>query len=142
MATPFSDVYDVFLSKIDDPDLLSMSQTDLEDTMQVWLMSSITMFPKCKKNLQDFDLTLFQFNSDLDLFEKDILASWMKYDYLNKQVYRKYLLTQSMSTKDNAIYSQAQHLKSLSDLRSSTYEETMRKVNHYLYNNLDYGTFA
>lgn len=141
MATPFSDVYDVFLTKIDDPTLLSMAQSDLEDTMMNWLTFSITMFPKCKNNLQDMDKTLYQFNSDLDIFEIEILATWMKYDYLDKFVFRRYQLAQGMSSKDYALYSQAQHLAQLQKLRESTYREANKKMTDYLYNNLDYGTF-
>lgn len=142
MATPFSDVYDSFLTKIDDPTLLSMAQDDLEDTMYNWLIFAITMFPKCKNNLQDMDMTNYQFNADLDIFEKEILATWMKYDYLDKFVFRRYQLAQAMSSKDYALYSQAQHLAQLLNLKEQTYREANKKMTDYLYNNLDYGTLS
>lgn len=138
MATPFSSIYDSFLTKIDDPSLLSMAQVDLEDIMYNWLITAITHFKKCKKDITDFDSTNRTFNVDLDIFEQDILSEWMKYSYLDKKIYRENLLKQSLSNKDYAMYSQANHLKELLDLKEITYKEAVKKVTNYLYDNVDY----
>lgn len=139
MATPFSDVYDSFLSKIDDTTLLSLSTQDLEDMMYNWLVTAITLFPKCKIDLNDSDKTLQQFNQDLSISEIEILSTWMKYSYLDKQVYKETLLKQSLSSKDYAMYSQANHLQQLMNLKEMTYKEANKKVIDYLYLNTYYG---
>jgi hypothetical protein len=139
MATPFSDVYDSFLTKIDDTSLLSLPQQDLEDIMFNWLISSMTLFPKCTKNLSDYDKVLKQFNQDLDIVEIEILSTWMKYNYLDKQVYKETLLKQSMSNSEYAMYSQANHLQQLINLKELSYREATKKVTDYLFNHTDFG---
>jgi hypothetical protein len=139
MATPFSDIYDSFLTKIDDTTLLSLPTEDLEDIMFNWLISSVTLFQKCTKNLSDYDKNLQQFNQDLDITEIEILSTWMKYNYLDKQVYKETLLKQSLSSKDYAMYSQANHLQQLINLKELTYREANKKVMDYLFNHTDFG---
>jgi hypothetical protein len=142
MATPFSNIYDSFLTKIDDISLLSLTTENLESFMKNWLISSITLFPKCKKDLNDYDEVLQQFNVDLNIVETEILSTWMKYSYLDKKVYRETLLKQSNSSKDNAMYSQANHLQQLINLKELTYKEATKKVTDYMFNNTDFGDFG
>jgi pyruvate-formate lyase-activating enzyme len=142
MATPFSEVYDSFLTKIDDASLLSLTTENVESIMKNWLVSAITLFPKCKKDLNDIDEVLQQFNVDLNITEIEILSTWMKYSYLDKKVYRETLLKQSNSSKDNAMYSQANHLQQLINLKELTYREATKKVTDYMFNNTDFGDFG
>jgi hypothetical protein len=142
MATPFSEVYDSFLTKIDDASLLSLTTENVESIMKNWLVSAITLFPKCKKDLNDIDEVLQQFNVDLNITETEILSTWMKYSYLDKKVYRETLLKQSNSSKDNAMYSQANHLQQLINLKELTYREATKKVTDYMFNNTDFGDFG
>jgi hypothetical protein len=142
MATPFSTVYDSFLTKIDDTSLLSLTTENLESMMKNWLFSAITLFPKCKKNLNDYDEVIQQFNVDLNLTEIEILSTWMKYSYLDKKVYRETLLKQRNSSKDDSSYSQANHLQQLINLKELTYREATKKATDYLFNNTDFGDFG
>jgi hypothetical protein len=142
MTTPFCDIYDSFLTKIDDPDLINLLPDDMESIMMNWLKSAITLFPKCKKDLNDYDDVLQQFNQDLNLSEIEILSTWMKYEYLDKKIYRETLLEQSISTKDYAMYSQANHLQQLINLKDITYREATKKVTDYMFNNTDFGDFG
>jgi hypothetical protein len=139
MATPFSEVYDSFLTKIDDVSLLTLTTVNLESMMKNWLISAITLFPKCKKDLSQNDKVIQEFTQDLNDTEIEILATWMKYSYLDKKVYRETLLKQSNSSKDNAMYSQANHLQQLINLKELTYREATKKVTDYLFNNTDFG---
>lgn len=139
MATPFSDIYDSFLTKIDDTTILSLPTTNSEEIMMNWLISATTLFPKCKKDLNNFDKVTQQFSDDLNYTEIEILSTWMKYEYLDKKIYKETLLKQSISSKDYAMYSQANHLQQLINLKEITYREGNKKVMDYLYNNTDFG---
>lgn len=116
-----------------------MDNDSAEEIMMNWLITAITLFPKCKKDLNSFDRTTQEFADDLSNTEIEILATWMKYSYLDKQVYKESLLKQSLSSKDYAMYSQANHLDKLITLKELTYREATKKVTDYMYNNANYG---
>lgn len=132
MSTPFTDIFDLFLSKITDSQMLSMSQTDLEDQMYNFLISSIPRFRTCKQSL-DYDSVNRTFNVDLTIDEKEILSQWMLYNYLDQNIFRIELLKQSLSSKDYALYSQAQHIKELLDLRKNIYDDVNQMIIDYGY---------
>jgi hypothetical protein len=137
MATPFQTVFQRFLNKITDSDLAALPQTNLESIMTDYLQSSIVRFRKCKQNLENYNLTSMQFNIDLTLTEIEILAFWMKFEWLDQQINRIELLRQSLSSKDYAMYSQANHLNSLISLREITSTDVYKLMKYYSYDNND-----
>jgi hypothetical protein len=137
MATPFSSVFKKFLNKVTDSDLASLPTENLESIMADYLQSGIVRFRKCKQNIKDFDLTLQQFNIDLSMEEIEILAFWMKFEWLDQQINRIELLRQSLSSKDYAMYSQANHLNSLLALRDITNKDVSTLMKYYSYDNND-----
>jgi hypothetical protein len=137
MATPFNILFQRFLNKITDSDLASLPTSNLESIMADFLQSSIVRFRKCKQNIKDFDLTLQKFNVDLSMEEIEILANWMKFEWLDQQINRIELLKQSLSSKDYAMYSQANHLNSLLVLREVTLKDVHTLMKYYSYDNND-----
>lgn len=135
--TPFSTVFQRFLNKITDSNLASLLPDTLDSIMGDYLQSSIVRFRKCKNNIQDFDLTLQQFNVDLSLEEIEILALWMLNEWTNQQIYSIELLKQSLSSKDYAMYSQANHLSAMLSLREVTLRDVHSLMNYYSYDNND-----
>lgn len=137
MATPFSTVFQRFLNKITDSQLASLPTANLESIMTDYLQSSIVRFRKCKQDIKTFDLTNQQFNVDLSLEEIEILSLWMVYEYHNQNIMRIELLKQSLSNKDYAMYSQANHLDSLMSLRNAISSDAYKMMNFYSYDNND-----
>jgi hypothetical protein len=137
MATPFQTVFQRFLNKITDSDLAALPQTNLESIMTDYLQSSIVHFRNCKQKLENYNLTSMQFNIDLTLTEIEILALWMKFQWLDQQINRIELLRQSLSSKDYAMYSQANHLNSLISLREITSTDVYKLMKYYSYDNND-----
>jgi hypothetical protein len=137
MGTPFANIFQRFLNKITDSDLASLPTGNLESIMSDFLQSSIVRFRKCKQNIKDFDLTLQKFNVDLSMEEIEILANWMKFEWLDQQINRIELLKQSLSSKDYAMYSQANHLSSLLGLREVTLKDVNTLMKYYSYDNND-----
>jgi hypothetical protein len=137
MSTSFQTVFQRFLNKITDSDLASLPTENLESIMIDYLQSSIVRFRKCKKDLKNFDLVLQQFNVDLSLEEIEILGNTMKLEWLDQQINRIELLRQSLSSKDYAMYSQANHLNSLISLRDIVSNDVYKLMKYYSYDNND-----
>ena len=135
--TSFDTVFKKFLNKVTDSDLASLLPDTIDSIMITFLQSAIVRFRKCKQNLEDYDLVLKQFNIDLTLTEIEILSNWMKLEWLDQQVNRIELLRQSLSSKDYAMYSQANHLSSLISLKDSTLRDVQTLMKYYSYDNND-----
>lgn len=133
MATPFTDVFDLFLTKITDSQFLSMDQTDMEDYMTNYLMSSIPHFRQCQKNLYDYNSSTRTFNDDLSIDDKEILATWMLYEYLGQNVFRIELMKQGLSQKDFKRTTQAKQLEALETLRKDVFLEASQMIIDYNY---------
>ena len=132
--TSFDVVFQRFLNKITDPDLTSLLPNTLDSILTDFLQSAIVHFRKCQKDLNNFDLNLKTFNIDLSLDEIEILSSLMVIEWTNQQIHRTELLRQSLSSKDYAMYSQANHLDKMLLLRKQLYTETNQMIVDYTYN--------
>jgi hypothetical protein len=133
MSTSFSNIKKRFFNKITDPDLASLLPDTIDSIVNEFLISATTRFQKCKKDINDYDLTLQQFNVDLNQVEVEILANWMTYEWTNQQTLRAELLKQSLSSKDYSMYSQANHLDKMLLLKQQIYNETNQMITDYSY---------
>lgn len=133
MATSFSLVIKRFLNKINDPDLLSILPENLDSILTDFLISATVRFPQCKKDLNDMDIDAQQFNVDLNNTEIEIISKWMVFEWIDQQINRVELFRQSLSSKDYAMYSQANHLDKMLLLRQQLYSETNQMVTDYSY---------
>ena len=135
MATPFSSVYSRFLPKISDFTLVKLTQDELEDNLETYLLSAIVNFRRCKKNLSDRDEVLKEFKQTLTDAEQEILSQLMVVEYLTPKLVTADLLQQTMSSRDFNIYSQANHIRELKELRKEMRREVDRMLNYYSYDN-------
>ena len=133
MATPFSDVYTLFLSNITDYSLGELDDYSLEENMKNWLINGIVNYPNPKSNLSSFDLERSEFTDDLDLTEKVILAKLMVIEYINPYIIDETLLKQKLSLKDYSNYSPANHLKELRQIKWSLHTEVSRIISRQSY---------
>jgi hypothetical protein len=137
MATPYTDIYDFFLTKVSDYSFLTLTQVDLEDQLYKYLRSSIVSFSKPKVDLKDRDETLKQFNIDLNDDEKELLATWMLYHFIKPKVVSSENFRQMMSDSDFKIFSQANHLQALSILMKTLKKEAELMNTKYSYKDRD-----
>ena len=127
--TPYEDCYDVFLSSINDAEILYPLQGETEeeyqdriDTLLFTLFKlAVTRFPNSKTNLKrDDDLKLFE--NDLRELEVEIIGLLMLKEYYRKQKNFLVSLKHSFSDKDwkshdksNAMNQYRQLLKEISE---------------------------
>lgn len=134
MATPFQDVYTMFLSQITDYELAVMEETSLDENLQLWMMSAIGFFPNCRHDLNDFDDAAKLFNNDLTINEKQILSKYMVYVYLDTHLIKEDLMKQSLNSKDYRMYSPANQIKAVRELKESIGSEANLLKSLYSYN--------
>lgn len=134
METPFSNIYDLFLSQIKDYELAQMDDTVLEANLQLWLMGAIPYFQFCKKDLESHDKTTKQFNEALTSTEQFILAKYMVYSYVSTFLLREENLSQALNSKDYRMYSPANQLKALQALCEHIKNEGSTLQSQYSWN--------
>jgi hypothetical protein len=141
MATPFQDIYTIFLSKIKDYSLLSITNEELEENLWTWLSSGFVNFRKCKVDLYDCDLVTKQFNSTLSGEEKEIVARLMLVEYLTPHIVKDSLLNEKLNSKDYQTYSPANQIKEIRELRNMLTSEVQNMMILYTFTNGKIGEF-
>lgn len=133
MATPLSEVYDFFLTKVTDYSFLSLNETgDLEPVLYKHLRSAIVRFTSTTKDLT-VDTKAQEFAATLDDFEKEILATLMSISYVSTKITHIKNLEQVLSDKEYKIYSTANHLAQLVALRKDMNLEASNLMISYSY---------
>lgn len=139
MATPYDDIFGMFLNDIKDKKLVTLlSPYDLGDTLEDYLGESADIrFKRCVKDLSDRDDILKQFNVDLTNEEKRILAKGMRLKWLTSNfVANEQLLNARLTTKDYNVFSPANQLKTLLELEKRFESELKNLITKYLYDNM------
>jgi len=133
MATPYSNVYNLFLAKISDYSFANMTQEELESIMHDYLKVAAGYFDYyCSQNL-DMDDTNQQFLSTLTSEEENILSLLMVVEYLKSQLLSAEKLRMFLSDKDYKIYSQANHIRELKELYDSLRNEAEGLISRYTF---------
>lgn len=138
MATPYSDIAQVFLRKITDYDLPKFSDIEKEEIVYGYLDSACANFyKKCKVNLLDKNKELKQFNEDLEDSIIEILSELMIVEWLKPKVLSTENLRNCMSTKDYSLYSPANLLKEIRETFNLCKKESKILINNYTFENAD-----
>ena len=123
-STPFSAVYDKFLSKITDDMYMELDEQQTESLLAELLMGAIPWFEFPRVNLNDKTDT--QFNIELSEEEINILATYMIVEWMGQQLATVELIRMKYSGSDFKFTSQANHMHKLKGLQ----EEYERKGFH------------
>lgn len=123
-STPFSAVYDKFLSKITDDMYMELDEKQTESLLAELLMGAIPWFEFPRVNLNDKTDT--QFNIELSEEEINILATYMIVEWMGQQLATVELIRMKYSGSDFKFTSQANHMHKLKGLQ----EEYERKGFH------------
>lgn len=121
--TPFSDVYNLFLSKCTDDMYLELTEEDTEKMLRKLLISAIHWFEFPRQNLNDYDIDSETFNIELTSEEANIIATYMVMEWLGQQLAHIDLVRELYSGSDFKFTSQANHIEKLRILREQYKQE-------------------
>lgn len=141
MSTPYSDIFNLFLTSIQDyriNKLYNQSVEQMENYLMPFLIKAITNFRKCKTDLEDRDDTNKVFNQTLSTDEKVILSNLMIVEWLTKEVNDILSLRNFLQDTDFKTYSQANNLKEKRELLITMKEMVDKQIVQYSYNNFDW----
>ena len=114
--TPFSAVYDCFLSKVTDDMYMELTPEETEGLLQDFLLNAIPYFEFPRKNIADYSIDNEEFNVELDYEEINILATYMAVEWLGQQLAIIDNVRQKYSGSDFKFTSQANHMGQVSKL--------------------------
>jgi hypothetical protein len=134
MATPYENIYARFTPKITDFNFANLAYMEAEEYFETFLKSSIIKFRYCAK-LSDRDETSKQFNQDLTEEEQEILSILMSIEYLTPKLLTDELLKQTLNSKDYSLYSQANQIKEIREVRDTFQREVNNLMILYTFNN-------
>ena len=117
MNTQLEEIYGLFLSNITDYDL-DLTEEDMNNELLMLLKKSLSKF-RYKDNIKINEM-LDEFTKELTDSEKNIISLGMLSEYLKSKIYNIELLKMNLGSKDWQMYSQANHLKELLDLKKET----------------------
>lgn len=138
MATPYEKIYERFLSKITDFKLVEIDDYSFDKMMCDWLNSSIVRMRKCKHDLSLRDDSLQEFSEDLLDLEIELLALGMVDAWVTPMLNSTELTLQFIGGKEEKIYSQAQQISELRNLKRDNSLEINRLHNYFTYTNNSY----
>lgn len=143
MATPFEDVIDLALVRIQDYKLNKLYQTPIlwQDYLNGFLINAISEFRNCKQSLE-YDLVALTFNSNLTNYEIAILASWFVYYWFEREVNNVEQFNEHLTDTDFKHYSEAQNLKEKSLYKDKSREIAMQKMEDYGMDNVKWKEWA
>ena len=120
MGTPYEKIYANLLPKFRDYDIPLMSEEEVKETLQDYILPAIARFHICYKDLSDRDDSLEQFNITLNDMELEILSNYVLLEYLDSKYIRtQVVLKATLSSKDFNAFSNANHLSKLLDMHKT-----------------------
>lgn len=133
MTTSFEVIYGQFLGSITDYKLAKLDTISLETNLETWLDNAIAEYPNPRVDLNDRDMVTKCFNVSLNSTEINALAKFMIVSYMNTHLMREDYLSQSLNSKDYRIYSPANQLKALRELKDNIRNEANSLVSKNSY---------
>ena len=132
MATPYTAIYDNLLPKFRSYEIPLMTADEVKEYLHDFIIPAITRFHICRKNLNDRDDTLEQFNQDLSDTEIEIISNFALIEYLDSTYVRTAsLLKVNLSSSDFNSYSPANMLDKLMNMRDAYRKENEMILSRY-----------
>jgi hypothetical protein len=135
MPTPYSQVFDSFLSKIEDTSYLILTDPEIETDLIKLLNSSLIHFTYPKVDIFQKDDELQTFTLDIPYAEIEIISRMMVKEWTGRKIHNIRLIEQALSDRDFKLTSQANHLQALLDLQKYNDSEIEKLLAKYSYSN-------
>ena len=116
--TLFSDVYDKFVTMFTDVKLANLTQPTLEELFDYWRSHSDSIHVKeIRKDLQDINISLKQYNETLTSEEQWLVAYGMRLNWLDWKILDGNALKASIGDRDYSVGSKANMLRALKETK-------------------------
>ena len=135
MATPFEEIYDFFLAKVTDYSFVNFTEIELEEEFEKYLRSAVTKFMSAGENRLGRDFNKREFRNDLTDLEKEIISLLMVVEYLNPKIIATENMKQFLASREYKLYSQANHLSKMIELKNQIKLESHQLMTMYSYQN-------
>lgn len=131
--TEFDKVYRLFLSKVKDFTFVEYTDEELEELLRDYLFLAIGEFTSCKQDLNNNAYGFF--NITLTHTEMDILSDYMIISYLKPKIINVNLLERELTDREFRAYSQANHIKEMTELYQVMISDVEAKKSKYSFKN-------
>lgn len=138
MATPYEKIYDRFVQKITDFNLVEVDDYSFNKMLNGWLDSAVIRVRKCQHDLSKRDDEIQEFEEDLSDLEVELLALGMVDAWVSPMLNSTELTLQFIGGKEEKYYSQSQMLAELRNLKRENTLEMNRLHNYHTYTNNSY----
>lgn len=132
MLTSYEMIYERFLPKLRSYEIPAMTEDEVKDLLHDYLVSAISRFHVCRKDLDNRDDILQRFNIELSDVEIEILSNYMILEYIDATYIRvPTLLKASLSSSDFNSYSPANMLDKLTAMQKRYLSENETLLTRY-----------
>ena len=132
MGTPYSKVFNAYLSRVTDDLYGAMDVQELEIELIQVMEAALPRFPYPKTDIYDYDHETKQFNVDLSNAEIQIIASLMNLIWTEQKIHDIDLTRQIYGDNDfNKHGTQAFHLRALLDVKRELEIQVRRMMHTY-----------
>ena len=129
--TSFDDVIALFLSKITTfEEFLNLTEEELSEEFTIALKSAMAKFINKKDIVADYDTRTF--NRNLTDLEQEIISLGMVLAWITPKVNNIELMKPMLSSKDYTVFSQANHLKEMKEMKSIAENDFHYWSNRYI----------
>jgi hypothetical protein len=136
MATPYTAIYENMLPKFRSYEIPLMTVEEVQEYLHDFIVPAITRFHICRKDLNDRDETLEQFNVDLSSTEIEIISNFALIEYIDSTYVRTAtLLKVNLSSSDFNSYSPANMLDKLLAMHDTYRRENETLLSRYSWMN-------
>jgi len=118
MPTEFTEVFQFFLNMISEYSYLGFTEDELNEELTLHMKKSLANFVNKKNIIANYDME--SFNRNLTDLEMNIISIGMLSSYLNQKLYASSLLKPNLASKDYKIFSNANLISQISQLKKET----------------------
>lgn len=131
MATTYENIYDTFLARITDFNLVDLSEEDFKKTLYKWMLGAIAQLPKFSEELSARDEENECFENDLTELSKELVVRTMVDMWVTPYINSSEQVSLFLGGKEEKIVKE--NLSKLIELKNSNTREMRRLYSDYTY---------
>lgn len=131
MATTYENIYDAFLARITDFNLVDLSEEDFKKTLYKWMLGAIAQLPKFSEELLARDEENECFENDLTELSKELVVRTMVDMWVTPYINSSEQVSLFLGGKEEKIVKE--NLSKLIELKNSNTREMRRLYSDYTY---------